>query len=61
MRDKFSQSKSVALFLYDVVAVCKRHDMSLSHEDVEGAFRVQPFSENNIEWLKAAFDETETK
>jgi len=41
-------------FLKEVIAVCRKHEMSISHEDGEGAFIVGPFDKGNIEWLEAA-------
>ena len=57
-RDMRNQSAAVQAFLAELAEVCRRHNLSLSHEDTEGAFRVQSFDECNIDWLKAAFDET---
>ena len=41
-------------FLADIIIVCSRHGLSLSHEDGHGAFIVQDYSEKNIEWLLEA-------
>lgn len=38
-------------FLSDVLAVCRRHKMSISHEDGHGAFLVVPFNEQCADWL----------
>jgi hypothetical protein len=46
----------IAAFIEDVVAVEKKHGLSLSHEDGHGAFMVEEHSEGNEEWLKAARD-----
>lgn len=54
------QSEKVKEFLSDITSVCKNHGLSISHEDYQGAFIVENYKENNIEWLKAAFDETES-
>jgi hypothetical protein len=37
--------------------VCRRHGLSLSHEDCHGAFIVENYSKDNIEWLKDARNE----
>lgn len=42
-------------FLEDVVMVCKRHGLTLGHEDFHGAFIVEHYQEGNIKQLRAAF------
>jgi len=51
----------VEAFLNEVVEVCKRHGLSIGHEDGHGAFRVEDYDETNTEWLLDAIDETSTK
>lgn len=42
-------------FLADLVAVCRKHDLSLSHEDGHGSFLVRPsFDEFYAKWLSEA-------
>jgi len=41
-------------FLNDLVAVCKKHNLSLSHEDNQGAFLIDEYKQGNIDWLMAA-------
>lgn len=43
-------------FLADIEAVCRKHGLSLSHEDGQGAFEVEALSESNLEWLNNACD-----
>ena len=47
-------------FLEEILAVCARHGLSISHEDGHGAFIIEPFSENNKEWLENAMIGEET-
>jgi hypothetical protein len=47
--------KSMKDFLEDIVAVYKKHGLSISHEDSGGAFIVEEYKEYNIEWLYEAF------
>ena len=42
-------------FLNDIIEVYKKHNLSLAHEDIEGAFVIQDYKEKNIEWLKQAY------
>lgn len=46
----------VDAFLSEIEAVCKKHGMSISHEDSHGGFEVETFDGENIKWLKAAAD-----
>ena len=41
-------------FLADIIIVCNRHGLSLSHEDGQGAFIVEDYSSKNIERLLEA-------
>lgn len=44
----------VEKFIDELIAVCKKHGLSLSHEDTQGAFIVEPYSDSNIQWLNDA-------
>lgn len=44
----------VKKFINELIAVCKKHGLSLSHEDSQGTFIVEPYSDSNIEWLGEA-------
>ncbi|MBP2657918.1 MAG: hypothetical protein H6Q69_950 [Firmicutes bacterium] len=41
-------------FLNDLVAVCKKHNLSIAHEDNQGAFLIDEYKQKNIEWLMNA-------
>ncbi len=41
-------------FLSEVIAVCKKHGFSLSHEDCHGGFIVTEFDQDAADWLFAA-------
>jgi hypothetical protein len=43
-------------FIDEVVEVCRRHGLSISHEDHHGAFEITEISETKIEWLKKCHD-----
>ncbi len=44
-------------FLDEVIAVCKKHGMSISHEDGHGAFEITAYDETATEWLRGAHDD----
>lgn len=43
-------------FIDALLVVCKQHGMTLGHEDDQGAFIVEDYSETNVAWLRAAYD-----
>jgi hypothetical protein len=47
-------------FLDDLIAVYRKHGMSLGHEDHQGAFLVEDLAERNVDWLVDAFDKRES-
>jgi sugar phosphate isomerase/epimerase len=48
------ENDQVAAFLAEIVALCKRYGFSLGHEDTQGAFIVERYDEDNIQWLMDA-------
>jgi hypothetical protein len=52
------ENAAVDAFLAEVVEVCRKHGMSISHEDGHGSFEIVAFSDENAEWLMAAADKT---
>lgn len=50
---------AVDRFIEDIVAVCKKYDMSIAHEGEHGVFIVKRLSQRDIAWLRAAHTETE--
>ncbi len=45
---------NVDAFLEEILGVCRRHGMSISHEDFNGSFVVTRFNNRDAEWLNAA-------
>lgn len=39
-------------FYNEIDEVCKKYNLSISHEDGHGAFILEEYSKKNIEWLK---------
>lgn len=50
----FVENKEIDDFLRAIAEVCKEHGFSLSHEDIHGAFIVEEYDENNIQYLMEA-------
>lgn len=48
------EDSSIDAFIEDLIAVCRKHNKSLGHEDSHGAFLVEKLNEDNIGWLRAA-------
>lgn len=46
--------ESMKKFIEDIDSVCKKHNLSISHEDYHGKFIIEEYSEANIEWLRTA-------
>lgn len=44
-------------FIEAVIALEKAWSLSIAHEDPHGAFIIEPFSESNAKWLRAAVRE----
>lgn len=53
-KNEFGESPEVDKFISDIVAVCAKHGMWLSHEDLHGAFKV--VEETTADWLFDADD-----
>ena len=56
-----TENEKIDTFLSEVVSVCRKHGLSIGHEDSQGAFQVMPFKEEYAEWLMAAADATEDR
>ena len=41
-------------FIEEIDAVCKKYNLSISHEDGHGGFEIEEYDPYNIEWLKRA-------
>ena len=47
-------SIQVDMFLAEIEATCRKHNLSISHEDGHGSFIIEPLDEGHITWLKDA-------
>lgn len=45
-------------FIAEILEVCKKHGLSISHEDGHGAFEIERYCEGNANSLRYAHDAT---
>jgi len=55
-REENHENLKIDKFLLEIIEVCKKHDMSISHEDGHGAFIIEKASDDNFDWLMNAHD-----
>lgn len=48
-------------FLNEIIDVCKKYNLSISHEDSQGSFILEKYDEYNIDWLKECSVDLEDK
>lgn len=53
----FGENPAIDAFMDEIEAVCRKHRMSISHEDQHGAFEIVEYSQDCMEWLRAAHDD----
>jgi hypothetical protein len=41
-------------YIAEISKLSKQYGYSISHEDTHGSFIIEPYDENNIDWLKGA-------
>lgn len=46
--------EKLKLFFNEIEEVCIKYNFSISHEDGHGAFEIEEYDKNNIEWLNNA-------
>lgn len=61
LNDELKATKNTSDFLNEIEKICKKYDLSISHEDSHGAFIIEDYDDYNIEWLKDAIDHTSKK
>lgn len=55
------RNNNIENFFREYEELCKKYDVSLSHEDSQGGFLIDVYDEENIEWVKAASDAVEER
>lgn len=53
--NKYIERSDVDSFIANIIWVCRKHGMTLSHVDTQGAFVIEGSNEKNIIWLKDAY------
>jgi hypothetical protein len=59
IKKKLPTRDEVDAFMHELVELCKKHNLSIGHEDHHGGFLIHPYNEYNIDWLKNAVFEEE--
>jgi len=54
----YADVDKIDAFLKDILEVCKKHGLCISHEDKHGTFLIKEHNELDISWLANADDET---
>lgn len=55
-KGKRIEDVSIDKFISEIALVCKKHNMTISHEDGHGAFVIEKYDQENIDWLRHAHD-----
>jgi len=51
--NKYIESAKIDEFVKEIDKLSKKFNLSISHEDGHGAFIVEEYKEDNIEWLNS--------
>ncbi len=52
------RSKKVRDFLKEVIDLCRKHNLSISHEDQHGGFEIEDYDDCFTGWFSQASDRT---
>lgn len=52
--DLVEMPEEMQAFLTDIETVCRKHGLSLAHEDEHGGFLVEELKERNLRWVAGA-------
>lgn len=56
--NEYKENKEVDNFIREIIEVCKKHGMSISHEDDHGAFEIVKYNDSDAKWFSDAIDAT---
>lgn len=54
---KHGVNPKIDAFIEEIISVCKKHGMSISHEDGHGGFEIEEYDDDLSDWLRNASDE----
>ncbi len=57
MTDTETRSERTLAFIAEVLEVCERHGLAISHEDGQGAFRIVPLDDWHRKWFAVAVED----
>lgn len=64
IQERIQTPERMVAFFEEINYICKKFNLSISHEDGQGGFIIEKYDKSNIEWLCGAFkdyDENEVK
>lgn len=50
---QYATDSNIDQFLEDLHALCAKHNLSIGHEDTQGAFVIHPWNAHNWDWMAA--------
>lgn len=53
-KDDYVEDEKIDNFIEDILKVCKKHRMSISHQDGHGAFEIENYNDRDARWLREA-------
>lgn len=48
----------IKAIIEEIIALCKFHQISIAHEDSQGAFQITNYLEDHSDWLRSANNST---
>lgn len=60
-KQRIETPEKIKKFFIEYEELCRKHGVSLSHEDYHGSFIVEEFSTDNIDWVKDAYMNIDNK
>lgn len=54
LKEKIEAPSEIVDFLVEYEELCRKHNISLAHEDTGGGFLLEKYSDHNLKWVKEA-------